>query len=205
MIAAGALALGMAMPGGVANAQEVLTTADVNLREGPGTRFDVIRSIPNEGRLDSVYGCLPDRDWCEVQYRGARGWVFADYLQVTQGGQRLGVIGQVGPGMGLPTVAFDEERWRQQYDGVQPRADQRFAPQREVPDAVAGTRDRWDDERWRQQYDGVQPNVDQRFAPQRGDVPQTGAVARDRWDDERWRQQYDGVQPRVDQRYEPIR
>ena len=135
-LAAGAIALGMAMP---ANAQQVIATTDLNLREGPGTRFSVITTVPGDQRLDAVFGCLPDRDWCEVQFRGNRGWVFADYLEVIGEGRRLGTIGQVGPGMGLPMARFEEadrQRWEQRYEGVQPQFDQRYQLSPNVPGAT---------------------------------------------------------------------
>lgn len=183
MLAAGALALAIAMPGGVANAQQVVATADLNLREGPGTRFDVIRTIPSDRGLDAVYGCLPDRDWCEVQYRGTRGWVFADYLDVVREGRRVGGLADVGPRMGLPMTEPREWRREQRFEGIQPGADPRFP----VPGAGMATgtlqqgmdrrgmwgeqRGRWDDQpmttwgetRREQRFDGVQPGADPRY------------------------------------------
>ncbi len=62
-----------------AMAQEAITTNDVNMRAGPGTRFPVVTTIPEE-RPVMIHGCLADYDWCDVSWRRERGWVFSDYL-----------------------------------------------------------------------------------------------------------------------------
>jgi len=49
---------------GAAMAYPASTTADLNLRTGPGTQYRVIGSMPRGARVD-VAGC--SRGWCEVQ------------------------------------------------------------------------------------------------------------------------------------------
>jgi len=71
----GAAALLLAATG--ASAAPARTTADVNLREGPGTQYRVIASMPR-GSLVDVRECV--RAWCEVGYRGRVGWASRRFL-----------------------------------------------------------------------------------------------------------------------------
>lgn len=48
-----------------ASAQEAYTTNDVSLRAGPGTRYPVVRVIP-EDAVVYIHGCLRNWDWCDV-------------------------------------------------------------------------------------------------------------------------------------------
>ncbi len=65
-----------------ASAASYRTTASLNLREGPGTSFSVVRVIPNgmtvEVTGEAQFGFLP------VTYSGSSGYASADYL--TSGG-----------------------------------------------------------------------------------------------------------------------
>src|SRR5688500_15955569 len=54
-------------------------TVDLNLRAGPGIGYPIITTIP-DGRRITIYGCLGGHEWCEVSFRGFRGWASADYL-----------------------------------------------------------------------------------------------------------------------------
>lgn len=56
------------------------TTADVNMRAGPSTDYPVVTTIPERGEVE-IYGCLDERDWCDVSWAGFRGWVSAHYLE----------------------------------------------------------------------------------------------------------------------------
>ena len=56
---------------------DAFTTADVNMREGPGNQHRVIVVIP-EGEPVYVHAC-PSR-WCDVQWDGYRGSVYGRYL-----------------------------------------------------------------------------------------------------------------------------
>jgi uncharacterized protein YraI len=85
-------------------AQEAEVTIDLNMRAGPGTRYPIITTIP-EGRNVEVYGCLSDYDWCDVAWRGNRGWVFTDYLEYYYRNQPRPVM-EWGPRIGLPIITF---------------------------------------------------------------------------------------------------
>jgi uncharacterized protein YraI len=112
-MAAGALVLGLALPG-TAIAQTVASTADVNMRAGPGTRFPVVTTIP-QNRNVNVIGCDQNLDWCDVEWRGNRGWVFADYLTVSDQ-RRSGPLAEIGRLLSVPFAAFNPDNyWDQHY------------------------------------------------------------------------------------------
>ena len=68
---------------------EAVTTADVNMREGPGNRYWVIVVIP-EGELVYVHSC-PGR-WCDVEWDSYRGYVFGRYLSIAGSSYNEGYI-----------------------------------------------------------------------------------------------------------------
>src|SRR5271163_727300 len=63
---------------GAAMAAPAVTTANVNLRDGPGTGYAVIATLPVNTAV-AVEGCA--EGWCKVDYAGASGWMAEDYLQ----------------------------------------------------------------------------------------------------------------------------
>lgn len=56
---------------------DAVTTADVNMREGPGNRYRVIVVIP-EGETVYVHSC--PGSWCDVEWDSYRGYVYGRYL-----------------------------------------------------------------------------------------------------------------------------
>ncbi|MGP9820694.1 I78 family peptidase inhibitor [Salinarimonas sp. NSM] len=71
-----ATALLLAAP---ALAEPARTMADLNLREGPGTGYTVVASMPR-GSLVDVRSCV--RAWCEVGHRGRVGWAIRRHLRL---------------------------------------------------------------------------------------------------------------------------
>lgn len=55
------------------------TTADVNLRAGPGTGYPIVTTVPDGARIN-IHGCLSSEDWCDVSWHALRGWIASDYL-----------------------------------------------------------------------------------------------------------------------------
>jgi uncharacterized protein YraI len=121
-LSAGAFVVALALPGS-AIAQTVETTADVNMRAGPSTRFPVVTTIP-ENRQVQVFGCDRNLDWCDVAWRGNRGWVFSEYLEVGDQ-RRRGPIGEIGRLLGLPFAAFDPEGYWDRHYRDRPWYDER--------------------------------------------------------------------------------
>ncbi len=68
---------------------DAYTTADVNMREGPGNRYRVIVVIP-EGEPVHVHGC--PGSWCDVEWHAYRGYVFGQYLSSTGSGYYEGYV-----------------------------------------------------------------------------------------------------------------
>ena len=68
---------------------DAYTTADVNMREGPGNRYRVIVVIP-EGELVYVHGCAGS--WCDVEWDSYRGYVFWRYLSSAGSGYYEGYV-----------------------------------------------------------------------------------------------------------------
>lgn len=85
LLAAAALAGVVAAPAGTANASErAVATTNVNLRAGPSTDYPVVDVLVAGERL-RVFGCLQTRSWCDVRFRGQRGWISANYISLTGG------------------------------------------------------------------------------------------------------------------------
>ena len=59
---------------------EVTATTNLNLREGPGTNYDLIDSIPSKS-IVLVLG-HNNGNWYKVKYNGQEGWVSGDYLKL---------------------------------------------------------------------------------------------------------------------------
>lgn len=79
-------------------------TADLNLRAGPSTRYPVIATVPY-GHSITVYGCLQGYSWCDVSWRGVRGWVSARYLSYRYA-DTWRPIPSWGARIGLPLITF---------------------------------------------------------------------------------------------------
>lgn len=72
-LAAGALMVSA----GAASAAPGRTTTDLHLRNGPGTGYEVITTMP-EGARVNIRNCTGS--WCRVNFRGTSGWASANLL-----------------------------------------------------------------------------------------------------------------------------
>lgn len=72
---AGALAASLLVSS--ASAQDAVTSADVNVRAGPGTQYAAITVLPAGTPVD-VEDC--SGSWCRIVYRGVSGYVSRSYL-----------------------------------------------------------------------------------------------------------------------------
>ncbi|MCX2725120.1 SH3 domain-containing protein [Roseibium salinum] len=48
------------------------TTANLNMRTGPGTNYPVVATVPRGGGV-TIFGCTPDFTWCDAAFTNARG------------------------------------------------------------------------------------------------------------------------------------
>jgi len=107
-LAGAALAASLLMPttATTVEAQErIQTTTDTTLRAGPGTEFERIRVVP-EGQSVTLHGCTPEYRWCNVTWRGDRGWVSGRNVAALGPAGREQPILEFGLGLGLPTITF---------------------------------------------------------------------------------------------------
>ena len=74
-----ALGLAVVMPNAAA-AMDGFASVTLNEYAGPSTEYPLVSTIP-AGASVTIYGCLVDWDWCDIQYYGDRGWVLAAYLE----------------------------------------------------------------------------------------------------------------------------
>lgn len=103
-------------PAIAAAAMPAVTTANVNLRAGPGTNYPVVVTMPAGARVVS-YGCVSGYTWCDISWGSERGWVAASYMQVVVAGKTVVLAPAVAPRVGLAVVAFDQSYWRRYYVG----------------------------------------------------------------------------------------
>ncbi len=71
--------------GSVANGATMTATADVNLREGPGTGYDVLLVVPM-GDSVNVADPSPQNGFYKVTYQGTTGWSSGKYYNTGGGG-----------------------------------------------------------------------------------------------------------------------
>jgi uncharacterized protein YraI len=55
------------------------TTANLNMRAGPGTNYPVIATVPRGGGV-TIFGCTADFGWCDAAFTNVKGWVSGKYL-----------------------------------------------------------------------------------------------------------------------------
>jgi uncharacterized protein YraI len=99
---------------GVAQAQSARTNSSVNLREGPGTNYSVITTIPS-GAYVRILGCTAGYQWCGVDYAGIEGYSAGRYLTVTSGQYSGQLITAVGVGVALSVPLWRYDYWRPRY------------------------------------------------------------------------------------------
>lgn len=94
-----------------AEAQSARTNRSVNLREGPGTNYSVITTIPS-GAYVGILGCTAGYEWCGVDYTGMEGYSAGQYLTVTSGQYSGQLITGVGVGIALSVPLWRYNYWR---------------------------------------------------------------------------------------------
>lgn len=97
----------------MAAAQEAFTTNDANLRAGPGSRFPVVATIPEDSDV-YIHGCLSNWDWCDVSWRRSRGWVFSDNLEAVYRSRRVSIY-DYRRYNDIPVLSFGFGYWDRHY------------------------------------------------------------------------------------------
>ena len=84
-----------------------------NVRAGPGTQYPVVARV--RGGLEIiVFGCLSDREWCDIQVYDVRGWMSARRLQFAYAGNYVPVQDYWGY-FGAPIISFNFGYWDNYY------------------------------------------------------------------------------------------
>lgn len=77
-----AAATGVLLSASVARADVVASaTTDLNIRSGPGPQYDVVGVIKGKDKA-TVKGCIEGSLWCDVSYKGKKGWAYSKYLSM---------------------------------------------------------------------------------------------------------------------------
>lgn len=148
-----AVAAAMMVPTVASAATAAIVTTDLNMRTGPGTRYQAFTTIPVGGRV-TVYGCATGYNWCDISWAGNRGWVSGKYLAYREGSSSYydRPMSSVGVYVGVPVIGFDLYSYHDRYYRGRPwyrnhdrwdRDDWRDRPRR--GDRWERERDRWRD------------------------------------------------------------
>ena len=101
----GIVALGVATLVAVpARASDTKLTEAVELRAGPSMGYPAVKRLAR-GLKIQVHGCLSSWDWCDVAWRGTRGWVPSSIVEFQREDMRL-LVDKYGPSLGVPEVNF---------------------------------------------------------------------------------------------------
>jgi len=91
---------------GAAQAANAISTTNLNIRTGPGTRYATLGSIPS-GAPVTVRGCTSGYGWCQVSYGPTYGWASSRYLAFREGtsGGYSDDFGRTAALIGIPLIA----------------------------------------------------------------------------------------------------
>ncbi len=124
-----------------------------NIFTGPGHDYERLVRVPENARVE-VHSCVSSYGWCHVTWRGVRGWMDGNDIELRVAG-RMVSLHDFGPRTGVPVMAsrYDDDEDVDRYDRPARRDwdDQDF-DRDGVPNA-------WDRDR---DGDGV-PNDDDRY------------------------------------------
>ncbi|MBB4439074.1 MULTISPECIES: SH3 domain-containing protein [Rhizobium] len=101
----------------IVQAAEGYSTANVNMRAGPSTRYPAVAVVP-AGSSVEIRGCLSEVNWCDVEFYGGRGWVSGQYVQAVYQQRRVYVGPQYYRPLGIPMIGFSVGNyWDRNYRG----------------------------------------------------------------------------------------
>jgi len=87
--------------------------APVQMFAGPGSDYPFVRRLA-KGLSVEVHGCLKSWDWCDVTWRGTRGWVPAAGIAHRDDEKNVPIT-EFGPEVGVPEVSFQLNSYWDKY------------------------------------------------------------------------------------------
>lgn len=97
-----------------ASADEAYIGRSDNLRSGPDYAFSSMRKI-SRGRTIDVFGCTNGYEWCDIEYRGDRGWFPGDNIVFYYDGRRT-PLRWVAPLLSIVILEFSvDDYWGRYY------------------------------------------------------------------------------------------
>ncbi len=81
------------------------TVTDLNVRAGPGPQYPSV-GLATRGSVALLDGCIEGSRWCRVDVNGVRGWAYAKYLSVDQGGTAV-VVEDHRDDLSVPVVTYE--------------------------------------------------------------------------------------------------
>ncbi|MFM0730084.1 SH3 domain-containing protein [Paraburkholderia sediminicola] len=108
----------MALSGAAFAQSLAYTNQPVDVYAGPSGDYPVAAQVPPGAQL-TVYGCVSDYSWCDVEASGLRGWVYGGYLDYPYQGTEVPIM-TYGVQIGLPIVAFSFGTYWDHYYRGQP-------------------------------------------------------------------------------------
>lgn len=103
----------LALPHG-AYAYQAFIVTGASLQAGPGNDYPPVADISG-GEPVELYGCVGGYAWCDIAFRGYRGWFDGRLLAYAYEGQRMPLAG-FGGQAGIPVLEFSlEDYWGRFY------------------------------------------------------------------------------------------
>jgi uncharacterized protein YraI len=106
---------------GAANARPGYLINTFNIFSGPGHDYERLVRVPENARVE-VHSCVPSYEWCQVSWRGVRGWMDGNGIEVRVGG-RLVAVHDFGPRSGVPAFTSNYDDDDDDYDRRPSRLD----------------------------------------------------------------------------------
>ncbi len=88
-----------------------------SIHTGPGFDYERLARVPENARVE-VHTCTASYDWCQVSWRGVRGWMEGEEIEVRHAG-RMVSLQEFGPRTGVPSYAsrYEDEEDDEDADG----------------------------------------------------------------------------------------